>query len=116
MVDSGIEPYPMVYDRTRADLLCFQRWVVRGLYRRITWPEYKRQTKTEESLCGWHDVFDAPRLGGTEASRKLARAIMEARERIWSREPGRHITVDDLIPELPVDCIALLSDEFLNAL
>ncbi len=59
MVDSGIEPYPMVYDRTRQDLLCFQRWVVRGLYRRISWPEYKRQTKTDESLRGWHDVYTA---------------------------------------------------------
>ncbi len=113
MVDSGIEPYPMVYDRTRQDLLCFQRWVVRGLYRRISWPEYRRQTKTDESLRGWHDVYTAARLNVTEASSTLGRAIMEARDRIWSREPGKHITLQELIQELPEDCTALLSGEFL---
>jgi hypothetical protein len=60
MVESGIEPYPMVYDRTRFDLLCFQRWVVRGLYRTIPWPAYRRQTKTVESLRGWGEVYQNP--------------------------------------------------------
>lgn len=53
MVDCGIEPYPMVYDRKRADLLCFQRWVITGLYRIVPWPEYKRETKTQASVAGW---------------------------------------------------------------
>lgn len=41
MVERGIEPYPMVYDRSRADLRHFQRWVVTGLYRAVPWNEYK---------------------------------------------------------------------------
>lgn len=57
MVDCGIEPYPMVKDRSREDLLCFQRWVIRGLYRRVAWPEYKRSTKTPESEQGWREVY-----------------------------------------------------------
>lgn len=53
MVARGIEPYPMVYNRARADLLCFQRWVITGLYRIVPWPEYKRSTKTAESVQAW---------------------------------------------------------------
>lgn len=49
MVERGIKPYPMVYDRTRKDLLAFQRWVVTGLYRAVPWNEYERQTKSPES-------------------------------------------------------------------
>lgn len=40
MVERGIEPYPMVYNRERKDLTKFQRWVVMGLYRIIPWDEY----------------------------------------------------------------------------
>ncbi len=50
MVERGIRPYPMVYDRSRIDLLCFQRWVVTGLYRIVPWDEYRRSTKGRESL------------------------------------------------------------------
>lgn len=59
MVDMGIEPYPMVKDRRRADLLCFQRWVIRGLYRipDCSWPLYDRETKTEASVRGWEKVY-----------------------------------------------------------
>lgn len=53
MVKAGIEPYPMLYDRSRADLKCFQRWANRGLYRIVEWPDYKRETKTEASVEGW---------------------------------------------------------------
>jgi hypothetical protein len=53
MVDRGIEPYPMVYDRSRADLLCFQRWALTGLYRAVPWDEYRRETKTAESVAAW---------------------------------------------------------------
>ena len=49
MVERGIRPYPMVFDRKRTDLLSFQRWVITGLYRIIKWDEYKRSTKSKES-------------------------------------------------------------------
>ncbi len=53
MVERGIEPYPMVYNRKRTDLLCFQRWVITGLYRIVPWGEYNRQTRTVESTTAW---------------------------------------------------------------
>lgn len=55
MVDCGIKPYPMVFDRTRADLKCFQRWVCMGLYRNIPWPDYRRKTKSEESVIAYQN-------------------------------------------------------------
>lgn len=57
MVDRGIEPYPMVYNRSRKDLLCFQRWVLTGLYRIISWADYERETKTEQSVEAWRKVY-----------------------------------------------------------
>lgn len=54
MVERGIRPYPMVYDRKRTDLLSFQRWVLTGLYRIVGWDEYKRSTKSEESLAAYN--------------------------------------------------------------
>ena len=57
MVDRGIEPYPMVKDRNRKDLLCFQRWVITGLYRAVPWPDYERETKTLASVRGWEMVY-----------------------------------------------------------
>lgn len=45
MVERGILPYPMVYDRGRRDLLDFQRWVVTGLYRAVPWSEYAPNAK-----------------------------------------------------------------------
>lgn len=53
LVERGIRPYPMVYDRSRADLLCFQRWVLTGLYRIVKWDEYKRSTKSPESMAAY---------------------------------------------------------------
>jgi len=50
MVERCIRPYPMVYDRKRVDLLSFQRWVLTGLYRIVKWDEYKRSTKSAESV------------------------------------------------------------------
>lgn len=41
MVELGIEPYPMVYDRSRKDLCAFQRWVITGLYRAVPWEDYR---------------------------------------------------------------------------
>ena len=55
MVERDIEPYPMVFhqrgQKPRADLKCFQRWVNLGLYRFIPWNEYRRQTKSDESVA-----------------------------------------------------------------
>jgi hypothetical protein len=57
IVERGIEPYPMVYDRSRADLLCFQRWVITGLYRIVPWNEYERSTKSIESMDAYNGVL-----------------------------------------------------------
>lgn len=56
MVERGIKPYPMVYNRRRADLLCFQRWVVTGLYRIVPWGDYERSTKSDASMKAWKDA------------------------------------------------------------
>lgn len=48
MVERGVMPYPMVYDRTRKDLLHFQRWAVTGLYRAVPFAEYEPFIKYEE--------------------------------------------------------------------
>lgn len=53
MVERGIKPYPMVYNRKRADLLAFQRWVLTGLYRIVPWGDYERETKSPESVVAW---------------------------------------------------------------
>jgi hypothetical protein len=45
MVERGIEPYPMVYDRARKDLRKFQRWVITGLYRAVPFEEYDASIK-----------------------------------------------------------------------
>lgn len=45
MVERGIEPYPMVYDRSRKDLTKFQRWVVTGLYRAVPFEDYDANMK-----------------------------------------------------------------------
>jgi hypothetical protein len=53
MIARRIEPYPMVFNRARKDLLCFQRWVITGLYRVVPWDEYRRETKSPESTAAW---------------------------------------------------------------
>lgn len=55
MVERGISPYPMVFDRSRKDLLCFQRWTIAmgGLYRFIAWGDYERETKSATSVEAW---------------------------------------------------------------
>jgi hypothetical protein len=52
----GIKPYIMVFDQSRTDLKCFQRWVNRGLYRFVKWSEYERLTKSEESLIAFNET------------------------------------------------------------
>ena len=63
MVERGIEPYPMVFhqrgQQPHADLKCFQRWTIRGLYRIIPWSDYRRQTKSDESVAAWHRLYAA---------------------------------------------------------
>lgn len=46
MVERGIRPYPMVFDRNRRDLKRFQRWVVTGLYRAVPWESYDASIKS----------------------------------------------------------------------
>ena len=41
MVERGVKPYPMVYDRNRKDLREFARWVTTGLYRTIAFADYR---------------------------------------------------------------------------
>jgi hypothetical protein len=53
MVERGIHPYPMVYNRARKDLLAWQRWVITGLYRIVPWTEYQRSTKSPESEAAY---------------------------------------------------------------
>ena len=43
MVERGILPYPMVFDLNRKDLRHFQRWVVTGLYRAVSWNAYRER-------------------------------------------------------------------------
>jgi hypothetical protein len=63
MVERGIEPYPMVFhrrgDKPSADLKCFQRWTNRGLYRIIPWVDYRRETKSDESVAAWRRLYAA---------------------------------------------------------
>lgn len=51
MVERGILPYPMVYDRSRKDLCAFQRWVNMGLYRLVPWNEYRSRGYRDTSGC-----------------------------------------------------------------
>lgn len=44
MVERGIKPYPMVFDRRRTDLKRFQRWVIRRYYEFIPWEQYGKTT------------------------------------------------------------------------
>jgi len=50
MVERGIKPYPMVYNRSRSDLRCFQRWVIMGQYRFIKWNEYDLAQRFPQSF------------------------------------------------------------------
>ena len=45
MVARGIEPYPMVFDRSRKDLTQFARWVTTGLYRAVKFEAYDANMK-----------------------------------------------------------------------
>lgn len=66
MVERGIRPYPMVFDRSRTDLLSFQRWVLTGLYRIVKWDEYRRSTKSNESMEAYMKTIPAPPTDSTK--------------------------------------------------
>lgn len=51
--------YPMMFDRSRKDLLAFQRWVITGLYRIVKWNEYERSTRTPESTAAFEKALAA---------------------------------------------------------
>lgn len=53
IVARGISPYPMVFDKSRTDLVSWQRWVITGIYRFAKWDEYKRSTKGEECTAAY---------------------------------------------------------------
>lgn len=58
MVERGIRPYPMVYDRKRLDLKQFQRWAARGLYRAVPWSEYDPGAKAKNKPAPEQQTFD----------------------------------------------------------
>jgi hypothetical protein len=49
MIERGVEPYPMVFRRDRADLRAFQRWVITGLYRAVPFADYNASHKSDPS-------------------------------------------------------------------
>jgi hypothetical protein len=54
MIDRGIRPYPMVFDRSRKDLKTFQRYAVTGMYRACGWNEFvKYGSRSAESIDSW---------------------------------------------------------------
>lgn len=53
VVERGIEPYPMVFDKSCKDLVCFQRWVIARLYNMVSWDQYERETKSQESVVAF---------------------------------------------------------------
>lgn len=58
MVDRGILPYPMVFDRTRQELRQFQRWVVTGMYRApdIPFSKYKADYKPKTTTANLFEI------------------------------------------------------------
>ena len=53
LVALGCEPYPMVFDRAaRPDLLAFQRYAIRHLYRNLAFPEYGAHGHEDTRLTG----------------------------------------------------------------
>ncbi len=59
MTEAGIEPFAMVYDKGQADLVAFQRWCNRRMYRisGCSWCDYRRRTKSEASLQSWRRIY-----------------------------------------------------------
>ena len=57
MVERGVLPFPMVYDRTRKDLTDFQRYVVRGIYRYVDYEHYSSSIRRKQSNTAQPDFF-----------------------------------------------------------
>lgn len=47
----------MLFDVTRTDLKSWQRWVNTGLYRIVPWNEYRRSTKSSESVDAYNNAL-----------------------------------------------------------
>lgn len=58
MVEHEILPYPMVFRKSRTDLVCFQRYVIRGFYRWVPWGDYDRETQSPDSVEAWRPFAD----------------------------------------------------------
>lgn len=53
LVSLGCKPYPMPFNRAeRPDLCAFERWVKRGLYRSVPWPQYAADGREDTRLHG----------------------------------------------------------------
>lgn len=50
MVERGIKPYPMVYNRDRKDLCAFARWVITAIYNHTPFDKYNDSRKSEKSV------------------------------------------------------------------
>lgn len=57
MVALDIMPYPMVFDRSRTDLLELARWVTTGMYRFLPWEQYKVKRANDSDAALWSDVM-----------------------------------------------------------
>ena len=45
--DAGCKPFPMVFDRTKRDMVAFQRWVIRRYHEFVPFADYKSNWKAE---------------------------------------------------------------------
>lgn len=59
MIERGIQPYPMVFDRTNKGLVVFQRWMLTGLYRVVPYIEYNEaRPRDPKSDLAWMPYAD----------------------------------------------------------
>ena len=102
MTERGIEPYPMVKDRSRKDLLCFQRWVITGLCsNRLMAGLRGAKPKRKQASDSWRRIFEeAPMTNLSETQiEKAAEAKQNTDRELWRREtngdyyaPSIHVT------------------------
>ena len=57
MVEIGLLPYPMVYNKDRKDLKQFQRWVIRGYYHFIDFNDYAQSNKEKKKTSKEGSLF-----------------------------------------------------------
>jgi len=59
MLERGIQPYPMVFDRSVSAMKVFQRWVLTGLYRAVPYNKYdEARPRSPESEVAWMAYAD----------------------------------------------------------